>query len=409
MTVARTAPPFALLVALTAASPFAMNAMMPAFPAIEAYFNTSYATVLMALNLALLSFGASQLVLGPLSDRFGRRPVMIGGFSLFVIGSFVAALAPTPEVLIIGRAVQSAGGAAGLVLGRTIAHDINGREGAASAIGYMTMAMALSQLMAPFAGGMLQEHLGWQSIFWSLAVAGCVLFALTLWLLVETHAPKPHAALRRSMLADGLELMGMRSFWAFAGNMACASGMYFAFSGGAPYVVQTLMGRSPGEFGLWCMFLAGGYSIGNFATGRFSGRLGPQRLIQAGMVLLGVGVALFWLLSGWRHPLALFGPMGLVAISNGMTLPSAMACAMSLSPRLAGSASGVAGALQMLFGAALSYLVGHFLEDSDVPLLVVLTATYALSLAFLMIGGLQPDAVADPERAAPVVEAANVR
>jgi DHA1 family bicyclomycin/chloramphenicol resistance-like MFS transporter len=184
------------------------------------------------------------------------------------------------------------------------------------------------------------------------------------------------------MLQDARELLGMRAFWGHAGNMACASGMFFAFAAGAPYVVQQLMGRSPTEYGGWFAILAVSYSIGNFGTGRFAQRLGAPRMIFWGTVLAGIGTVLFWLLAGWQHPAALFLPMALVSISNGMTLPSAMASAMGLSPRLAGSASGVAGALQMLFGATLSFLVGWYLVDSDLPLLVLLTVTFLASVGF---------------------------
>lgn len=378
-------PPFALLVGLTSASPFAMNAMLPALPAITAYFHTTYAVSQLALTVALLAFGAAQLVLGPLSDRFGRRPVMLWGFSLFVVGSLIAAMAMSPAMLILGRAVQAAGGAAGLVLGRTIVHDINGRGGAASAIGYLTMAMALSQMLAPWVGGTLEHSLGWRTIFWLLAAASIVLFWFTLRHLHETNDPglaPPHT---RSLAADALTLMRRPSFWALTGNLSFASGIFFAFAGNAPYVVQTLMGRTASEYGLYCILPALGYSLGNFLSGRYAGRIGQRAMILGGMGVAGAGIATFWLLYGWQHPTALFAPMTLVALSNGMTMPNAMVAAMNIDMRLSGAASGICGAAQMLTGAVLGFIVSLTMAASSLPMLVAMTVSFLLALACALV------------------------
>ena len=386
-TAARTVPPFALLVALTAASPFAMNAILPVFPEMQAAFHTSYAVIQLVLTLALVAFGASQLVLGPLSDRFGRRPVMLTGIALFVVGSMIAAAATSPAMLIFGRIVQAIGGAAGMVLGRTIAFDIYGRGGAAGAIGYLTMAMAVSQIVAPGIGGVLAYWLGWASIFWFLTLAGLPLWAFTYSHLAETNLPATAGSgPSRSLLRDGLELVALRAFWCNAGNMAFMSGMYFAFAGNAPHVVETLWGWSGSAYGLFNALPAIGYTAGNFAVGRMAARLGTRRLISLGMIVGGLSVALFWLLSGWQHPLALFLPVTLVALSNGMTLPGNIASAMSLSPRLAGSASGIAGALQMLTGAAMSFAVSTFAGTSQVPMLTAVSLSYLFALGFWALG-----------------------
>lgn len=373
-------PPFSLLVGLVSASPFAMNAMLPAFPAITADFHTSYAVVQLALTVALLAFGVAQLVLGPLSDRYGRRPVMLWGFSLFVVGSFIAAVAASPFWLILGRAVQAAGGAAGFVLGRAIVHDIFGRGGAASAIGYLTMAMALSQMLAPWVGGTLEHTLGWRVIFWLLVAGSIVLFLLTVRHLHETNDPRAAPPRTRSLAADTMTLMRRPLFWALSGNMAFTSGIFFAFAGNAPYVVQTLMGRSASEYGLYCVLPALGYSLGNFLSGRYAGRFGQRTMILGGMAVAGAGIIGLWLLASWLHPAALFIPMTVIAISNGLTLPNAMVAAMNIDARLSGSASGIAGASQMLIGAALGVVVSLTLTVSSVPMLAAMSVSFLLAL-----------------------------
>lgn len=375
-------PPFGLLVGLTAASPFAMNAMLPAFPAMQAYFHTSYAAVQLALTLPLVAFGLSQLVLGQLSDRLGRRPVMLGGILLFVLGSLIAALATTTPVLVGGRVVQGVGGAAGMVLGRTIANDMYRDVGAASAIGYLTMAMALAQMLAPWFGGVLDQGLGWQSIFWCLTAAGIGLMAMTLHFLSETHPLEARGLKRWSLVSDAAELVQCRAFWSNAGNMAFASGMYFAVAGAAPYIVETQLGWSQSAFGLLNALPALGYAIGNFMTGRLAPHIGSGRLVTAGMAVAAAATLLLWLLAGWPHPLAIFIPVGLISLSNGMTLPSNIAGVMAISRRLSGSASGLTGALQMLVGAGISSAVGLALGHTTLPLLIGVTVALFAALGF---------------------------
>jgi MFS transporter, DHA1 family, multidrug resistance protein len=372
-----------MLVALSAASPFAMNAMLPALPQITTSLNTTYAIAQLALTLSLVAFGAAQLVLGPLADRYGRRPVMLGGFALFVAGSLATALAPTIGWMIFGRIVQSAGGAAGLVLSRTIAHDVHGRAKAASAIGYLTMAMALAQMSAPWFGGMVQENFNWHAIFWSLAAAGAVLLAWTALRLDESKTPGTGGGSLAATLTAAADLMRNPAYLAVAGNMAFAAGTFFAFIGTAPHVVQDLYGRSASEYGLWCILPALGYSIGNFVSGRMAERWGGFTMVRAGMALGSVGIVALWGMSGWLHPAALFLPLALLAVSNGLTIPSTMAMAMDAAPTYAGSAAGVAGALQMLVAAIVGTLSATLATASALPMIAVMTVSFLLALLCL--------------------------
>ena len=171
-------PPFLLLVALTSASPFALNALTPALPRIADDFQVPYVVVQLALTLALLAFGFAQLIAGPLSDRFGRRPLVVGGLLIFSVGSLIAALSASAEVMIFGRALQAGGGAVAFVLTRAIVYDTHDRDAATAKISYMVMAMVIVPMLATYAGGLIVESYGWRTIFWIIITVGLALALL---------------------------------------------------------------------------------------------------------------------------------------------------------------------------------------------------------------------------------------
>ena len=336
----RKAPSIALLIALATVSPLAMNIVIPALPTMAEDLGTSYGTVQSVITLYLVALAVSQLFLGPLSDRFGRRPVMIGGFVAFVIGSLICATAGSAPMLILGRILQ-AGGCVGLVLGRAILRDLYDRDRSASLIGYVTMAMVVAPMLAPAIGGYVIEVFDWRYLFWALLALGAGLIPIQLRYLYETATPRrgrgPSGA-AADLLRESLELVRLRAFLGYALVMAFGSGMFFSFMVGAPYLVIEVMGRPPGEYGLYFALASLGYMFGNFLSGRFAVRFGPDAMIFAGVLLGVVGMALLWLLSGLFTPVALFAPMGVIAISNGLSMPSSMASAISVRPDLAGTA-----------------------------------------------------------------------
>ena len=175
-------------------------------------------------------------------------------------------------------------------------------------------------------------------------------------------------------------MLGLADFWGYTGAAACASGMFFAFLGIAPYIVEKLMGLSPSTFGLYFLWMSVGYMGGNFLSARLAARLGPVKMIGIGIIVSGLGIVLFWALSGINRPIALFAPMMLVTLSNGLTLPSATVGAMSLRPELSGTAAGVGGMAQMILAAALTSAVGALLTTSSLPMLVAMTICWLASV-----------------------------
>ena len=375
-------PSLLLLVGLAAIGPFGMNVVVPAMPALARVFETSYGVMQLVLTAYLAATAAIQLVLGPLSDRFGRRPVILLGLGIYLLGSVICACATTVEILIAGRVIQAAGACAGLVIGRAIIRDVFGREQAASNIGYVTMAMVVAPMLAPAVGGYLFDHQGWQAMFWLSLLMGLVILGWSLRHLHETRQPNLDGEVSLSWSAV-LGLLRDRSFCGYTIVLACSSGVFFTFLAGAAYVVTEILGRPASEYGLYFILSAIGYIIGNFLSGRYAVRVGLQRMIAVGCGFAAVGLVLLWGLSGISHTAALFGPMFVLAISNGLILPSAMASAVSARPRLAGTAAGIAGSAQIGLGALLAFMVGVLQEGSHnaAPMMIIMTLAGAASFA----------------------------
>jgi DHA1 family bicyclomycin/chloramphenicol resistance-like MFS transporter len=371
------------LIALSAVSPLAINIVVPALPGLQRVFQADYAAVQLVLSLYLLTFALAQLIVGPLSDRYGRRPVVLVGLVVFALGSAMCFLAPSIEVLIVGRVVQALGGSAGIVLARAIVRDLHERDRAAAVIGYMTTGMAMAQMVGPAFGGLLDEKIGWQAIFWLLTAASLIVFVVCLRDLSETNTYRGQAIGIAGLIASYKTLLKHPVFVSHTATATFASAVYFAFMGGAPYIATELMGLTPSIYGLYFIFVAGGYAIGNFISGRRAQAYGIARMITLGNVIalgsIALSAALLW--AGAIHPLSLFVPMFIASVANGITLPSAVAGAVSARPDLAGAASGLSGAAQVGLGAAATAIVGATLSDSAAPMVITM-GVFAL-LAFV--------------------------
>lgn len=379
-------PSLAILIAMAAISPLAMNIFMPSMPGMVKVFDTSPAMVQLTLSLFLVAISLSQLLIGPLSDFFGRRPVLLASMAFFVLASFACRFAPNIEALIAARILQGASGCAGLVLARTVVRDLYSREKSASMIGYVTMGMAVAPMVGPAIGGYLDGINGWQSSYDLMIVLGILVLVGAYWDLNETnHNCSPDFGLRQTLQRYAI-LSRYSSFWAFTLTSSFASCVFFSFLGGAPFIVTNIMHLAPSEYGLYFTLVAGGYITGNFLSGRYSERFGVFRMIMTGNLLsmvavgaMGIGFAL-----EIYHPLALFGPMFFSSLSNGLTLPNAVAGAVSVRPDLAGAASGLSGSLQTGIGAGASITVGALIAsnifgETGWPLVLVMAVSSGLA------------------------------
>lgn len=374
-------PPIAILVAVTAIGPLALNILMPSMPGLPAVFDTDYATVQLTLSLYLVAIAGAQLVYGPLSDRYGRRPVLLAGLVLFLFGTLVCALADSIATVLVGRVLQAVGGCAGMVLGRAIVRDLYERDRAASVLAYVTMAMVVAPMLAPLIGGFLDDWLGWRANFWFVAGYGAIVVVAAYLVLGETNRARLPLPGVEGLITSYARLLRSPLFRGYAFGVSFSSAGFFAFLGGAPYVMIEVMGRPASEYGLYFMMGAAGYMTGNFISGRASTRVGIDRMfvIGVGLTLAGSLVMLGLALAGVLTPLALFGPMVISAIGNGLSLPNGVAGALSVDPRIIGASSSLSGFLQMSVGAAASMLVGHLVSDSQLPLALVMTGSAILA------------------------------
>ncbi|OYX45298.1 MAG: Bcr/CflA family drug resistance efflux transporter [Rhodobacterales bacterium 32-67-9] len=354
----RATPPHIMtLVVVTGISALTMNIFLPSLPGMTLFFETDYRLMQLSVSLYLGVSALLQVVIGPISDRNGRRSVMLWTTALFLVATLGTILAPTVGTFLAFRMMQAVV-AAGMVLSRAVIRDMVPAEEAASMIGYVTMGMALVPMVGPMIGGVLDEAFGWQANFVLLLVLGVGTFWLIWSDLGET------AGGHRARFADQVRqypaLLGSPRFWGYCLAAAFSSGSFFAYLGGAPFVGSEIFHMSPGRLGIYLAAPALGYAVGNFISGRYSVRIGIDRMIVNGTAITAVGMALLTAASaaGIAGPNLFFGAIVSVGLGNGMALPNANAGMLSVRPGLAGTASGLGGAIMIGGGAAVSALAG---------------------------------------------------
>ena len=383
----RSTPPHILtLILLAGLAALAMNIFLPSLPGMTREFQTDYRLMQLSVALYLAVNAALQLVIGPLSDRWGRRPVILWGMGLFLMATVGCALSQNVYVFLAFRMVQAAIVVA-MVLSRAIVRDMVPDAQAASMIGYVTMGMSVVPMIGPAIGGTLDGLLGWQANFWLLLVLGAGVTWLTWADLGETAPLSGHSL--RQQARDYPELFLSPRFWGYAMAAALSSGTFFAYLGGGPFVGDQVFGLTPARLGLYFGAPAIGYFLGNFISGRFSVRVGINRMVLWGAIINAGGVAinlgLFY--AGAGSAPGFFGLMTLMGLGNGMTIPNATAGALSVRPHLAGTASGLSGALMIGGGAALSALAGALLTPGTgaFPLLWLMLATAVAGVLAIML------------------------
>ncbi|XOY56504.1 MAG: multidrug effflux MFS transporter [Rhodobacterales bacterium] len=381
----RTTPPHIMtLILITGISALNMSIFLPSLAAMTAYFETEYAVMQVSLSGYLAATAVLQIFVGPLSDRFGRRPILLGSLLIFVIATLGALFSTTVEAFLFFRILQAAV-ATCMVLGRAIVRDIVPDAQAASMIGYVTMGMALVPMVGPMIGGALEQAFDWHATFVFLVLAGIGTLALVYYDLGETLAKGGMGF--RAQVRSYPELFRSPRFWGYVMCAAFASGAFFALLGGASFVGTTIFGLSPVWNGIALGAPAIGYAMGNFLSGRFSVRLGINKmaLIGTGITIAGLGTSVLLTLAGLIHPLVFFGFCTFLGLGNGLILPNVMAGSISVRPHLAGTASGLGGAIMIGGGAALSQVAGSILtvESGTLPLQLIMLGTSML--AFLSV------------------------
>lgn len=378
-----------LLTALVAFGPVSTDLYLASLPDMARVFATDVPTVQLTLSAFLAGFAVAMPVYGPLSDRFGRRPVMLGGIVLYVLASLFCVVAPGIEALIAGRFVQALGACAGPVLGRAVVRDLFERDQAARVLSYMASAMALAPLLAPIAGGWLHASFGWRANFVVLVLFGMALLAASWTILAETNRrPDAHAFELGTMLGNYATLLADRRFAAYAATVALGFGGLFAFISGSSFVLIDANGIEARHFGLSFAVVIAGYVAGGAIAGRFTQSFGFDKMIGLGTLGCAIGGALA-LASAWTGFGGLSGllaSLSLYFLAAGLTLPNATAGAIAPFPTMAGTASALVGFTQMLAGALAGWLVALLFDGNALPMTATIaTLGLASALAFRLL------------------------
>lgn len=361
----------------------AMTICLPSMPTWARAFDTSQASVQLAFSAYVAAFGGLQLLFGPWSDRVGRKPLLLAGMALALLGSVTAALAPDLSTLVLGRVLQGAGSAAGMSVGRAMVQDFfSGRE-RTRMMAYVGMAMGTCPPLATLLGGQVHVALGWQANFWITALlAALALLAGWRWLPVRRPAPAGQAHWLTVLPAAYAKLLREPAFLAYVLIMAMVTSAFYCFLSGAPTVL-TYYGVAPDAMGWYIMAVPIPYFFGNMLTSRLVHLMGDRRLMALGFfsALAGVGLMLLLAAAGWRSPTAFALPLMLLGLGHGLIAPAAISGSVGLIPALAGAAAAVAGASQQVMGSFGSYVVGLLTHDGPVHLGL-------LMLVFTLLGGL---------------------
>lgn len=382
----RTPPHISTLILLAGLSAMVMNIFLPSLPGMTVYFDTDYSVMQLSVAAYLGASAVLQILIGPISDQIGRRPVLLWGIFLFLISTLGCIFAPNATIFLIFRIAQAVI-ATCLVLSRAIVRDVVADSEAASKIGFVTMGMSVVPMVAPALGGLLEEAWDWRASFWLMFGSGSLALALVYFDLGETK--------RRSGLTLGAqfkqypELLTSPRFWGYSLASGFASGAFFAYLGGAPLVASDFFKLDPTEVGIYFGAPAIGYFLGNYISGTYSQRMGVNNMVFWGSIVnaVGVGLSLMLFAIGSGSAFSFFALMTFVGVGNGMVIPNATAGALSVRPHLAGTATGLSSAIMIGGGAGLSALAGVMLEIWPNPfsLLWLMLSTALAALAAILL------------------------
>lgn len=362
----KTPPHITTLIILSALPALSMTLFLPSLPNMTEYFQTDYRVMQLSVATYLFVNAVLQVIVGPISDLYGRRVVVLWSAVLFLIASLGCLLAPNVELFLFFRMSQAVI-VTGMVLSRAIVRDLYPANEAASMIGYVSMGMAVAPMLGPMIGGFLDEFFGWKASFSLFLIIGGLTLIICYLDLGETLPSRKENIW--SQFREYPELFRSHRFWGYCFVAAFSSGVFFAYLGGAPFVGSEIFGLSPGILGFYFGLTAFGYMSGNFLSGKLSVRLGINKMIIIGCIITLTGPTgpILTTYAGSTHPLNFFGFAILMGIGNGFIMPNATAGMLSVRPHLAGTAAGIGGAIMIGIGSGLSALAGSLLTKESGP------------------------------------------
>jgi len=363
-------------------TPLAVHLFFPVIPAVKVALGLSDARAQLTFSIALFGMAFATLFYGSLSDRYGRRPVLLSGLALFLFGSVISLMAETVNALVLGRLVQAIGAGCALTLVRAIARDAYRAEQLVKAIAYLTMFGTLGPMVSPFIGGVLTDTLGWRSVFaFSLMAGGAI--TLTAYLaMYETHPIAKRTKSGESVAQSYAVLFRRLRFNAFVLQSGFNTGAFMVMASAAASLMTELLHRPATEFGAYFLLFPIGFFTGNFISTRIGNRFSTETMVFAGSLLAlaavsGQAAALSW---GLVTPLAFFLPGTFITMAQGIAMPYAQVGAMAEVPRFAGTAAGI-GVFMQNFGAAVfSQLYGVFADGTPRPMIMIAVLCGTLTL-----------------------------
>ena len=369
------------LASISLIGPMAIHLFLPVIPAIKAAFGISDAIAQFTFVLGLFGMAASTLIYGALADRYGRRPVLLSGLCLFLLGSLISAAADSLAVLMVGRLVQAIGAGCGTTLVRAIARDAYGQANLVRVIAYLTMAYTLGPMIAPLAGGFLIDAFGWRTVFLLAFAIGAVV-SIAVFLLIYETLPAPTTAASQSVVRDFADLFSHLRFNAFVLQTGFHTGVFFALTSANAVLMAEVLMRPAAEFGVYFLLFPIGFFTGNLVATRLSRYVSIEMMVLTGSLLLCVAVVLqsSLLLAGLLTPLVLFAPGFLITFAQGISISSCQAGIMATIPRLAGTAAGIGVSAQVLFGAIVAQIYGLVADGTILPLVATTTTCAVLAL-----------------------------
>ncbi|PKU23376.1 multidrug effflux MFS transporter [Telmatospirillum siberiense] len=394
-------PPLALLIAMVMVGPVSIDIFLPSLPDMTRVFATDVSHVQLTMSIFIGGFALSQLILGPLSDRYGRRPVLLTGIILYLIASLASLAARSIETLILARLVQSFGACAGPVLSRAIVRDAYPRDQAARTLAMMASVFTIAPAVAPIFGGWLHTLFDWRANFVVMAVFGVVLFlGVWRWLAETNLHPDRHALKLSRMLGTYALLMGRRSFLGYTLTVSFVFAGMFCFVSIGSFVLIDVLGVRPEHFGFCFALVIIGLLSGNVITARLGHRFGMARMIGAGVV---IGVLSGTILGGLalahiQTIAAILAPMTGVFLAAGLVLPNATAAAIAPHGRIAGSASALLGFIQMAVAAGAGWMVGRLHDGTTLPMALTIALMLFIGAASFALlsdrkGGKRPESI----------------
>jgi DHA1 family bicyclomycin/chloramphenicol resistance-like MFS transporter len=362
---------FVALVSMTFIGPLSLHLFIPAMPAVKEDFGVSTGMAQLTMSLAMLSMAFFTVAYGGLSDRFGRKRVLLGGLVLFTSGAAACMAATNLPMLLAGRILQGAGAGCGVVLARAIARDVYGQERVAQVIAYLTAAYVLGPMFAPLIGGQLTTLFGWRALFVFASVVGLVVIFAATFAVPETRTRS--AAAPHGVFTGYKSLLRRPRFVGFMLQPGLLSAAFYTQATAASFLAAEHLGVNASDIGVWFFAFPIGFMAGSFISGRIGANVSIEFMtILGGMIGVANGALLFgWLYFGGVSMAALYIPGVFVSLAQGLSMPYAQAGAMAVDAELAGSASGAVVFSQFFWPAALQQLTGMLADNSWVPMAAV--------------------------------------